>query len=97
MRAAEELVTETPILYQGIHPGTRPGAASFLSVDAPDIVVEAVKQAEDGEDLIVRSYETAGHAIARHAAVSMADTRVDGRLSPVRDQDAARRPAHPAP
>ncbi|MGI4757815.1 MAG: alpha-mannosidase [Janthinobacterium lividum] len=62
VRAAEELVTETPILYQGIHPGTRPGAASFLSVDAPDIVVEAVKQSEDGEDLIVRSYEIAGQA-----------------------------------
>ncbi len=60
VRAAEELVTETPILYQGIHPGNRPGAASFLSVDAPDIVVEAVKQSEDGDDLIVRSYETAG-------------------------------------
>jgi alpha-mannosidase len=62
VRAAEELVTETPILYQGIHGGTRPGAASFLSVDAADIVVEAVKQSEDGDDLIVRSYETAGHA-----------------------------------
>ncbi len=62
VRAAEELVTETPIMYQGIHPGTRPGAASFLSVDASDIVVEAVKQSEDGEDLIVRSYETDGHA-----------------------------------
>lgn len=62
VRAAEEFVTETPTLYQGIHPGTRPGAASFLSVDAPDIVVEAVKQSEDGEDLIVRSYETAGRA-----------------------------------
>ncbi len=60
VRTAEELVTETPILYQGIHPGTRPGAASFLSVDMPDIVVETIKQAEDGEDLIVRSYETAG-------------------------------------
>ena len=69
VRAAEELVTETPILYQGIHPGTRPGAASFLAVDAPDIVVESVKQSEDGDDLIVRSYETAGKA--SHATLDL--------------------------
>jgi len=60
VRAAEELVTETPVLYQGIHSGSRPGSASFLSVDSPDIVVEAVKQSEDGDDLIVRSFETSG-------------------------------------
>lgn len=59
-RAAEMLVTETPIVYQGIHPGARPGADSFLKVNAPDVVVEAIKEAEDGQDLIVRSYETAG-------------------------------------
>ncbi len=61
VRAAEQLVTEVPILYQGIHPGTRPGADSFLAVDAADIVVEAAKMSEDGNDLIVRSYETDGH------------------------------------
>ena len=59
-RAAEELVTETPIIYQGIHPGTRKGADSFLTTDAANVIVEAVKQSEDGEDVIVRSYETAG-------------------------------------
>lgn len=62
VRAAEELVTPVPILYQGIHPGTRPGSDSFLSVDVPDVVVEAIKQSEDGNDIIVRSYETDGHA-----------------------------------
>ena len=60
VRAAEQLVTETPVIYQGIHPGYRKGSDSFLSVDAADVVVEAIKQSEDGEDLIVRSYETAG-------------------------------------
>lgn len=60
-RAAAELVDPVPIVYQGIHPGTRPASASFLSVDTSDVIVEAVKQAEDGDDLIVRSYETDGH------------------------------------
>lgn len=59
-RAAAELVDKVPIIYQGIHPGTRRAAASFLSVDAQDVIVEVIKQSEDGSDLIVRSYETDG-------------------------------------
>jgi len=62
VRMAEELTAPVPVLYQGIHRGTRAPSASFLSVDVPDIVVSNVKQAEDGNDLIIRCYETAGHA-----------------------------------
>ena len=105
VRSAEELVTETPMLYQGIHPGTRPGAASFLSVDAPDIVVEAVKQSEDGEDLIVRSYETAGqaaHATLRFPSLNKSWTgdyhpfeiktlRIDRRSGAMREVNALER------
>jgi alpha-mannosidase len=60
VRWAEEFVTPVSVVYQGIHPGTRPLAASFLSVDVPNIVVAVVKQAEEGDDFIVRCYETAG-------------------------------------
>ena len=35
-----------------------PPAASLLSVDAADVMVETVKKAEDGDDVIVRLYET---------------------------------------
>jgi alpha-mannosidase len=62
VRLAEEFTAPVPILYQGIHPGSRPAAASFLSVDAPNVVVSAVKKAEDGDDLIVRCFETEGRA-----------------------------------
>ncbi|NIK80247.1 alpha-mannosidase [Paenibacillus castaneae] len=37
-----------------------PEAKSFLSVDHPNVMVETLKQAEDGGDLIIRLYETAG-------------------------------------
>jgi alpha-mannosidase len=40
----------------------RPSSASFLEVDASDVVVEAVKRAEDDDDLIVRLYEAHGAA-----------------------------------
>jgi alpha-mannosidase len=33
------------------------GAISFLSVDRPNVVIETIKQAEDGQGLIVRLYE----------------------------------------
>jgi alpha-mannosidase len=33
---------------------------SFIAVDNGNIVIEAVKQAEDSEDLIVRLYESSG-------------------------------------
>jgi alpha-mannosidase len=34
------------------------GKASFVSVDLPNVVIETVKKAEDGNGLIVRMYET---------------------------------------
>ncbi len=82
VRAAEELVTVSPLLYQGIHRGTRPGSASFLSVDVPNIVVEAVKQAEDGDDLIVRSYETAGRQTTATLSLSFAHKQWTGAFHP---------------
>ena len=42
------------------HAGQAPPSASFLSLDARNVIVEAVKKAEDGDDLIVRLYEAAG-------------------------------------
>ncbi|MCX8038529.1 MAG: alpha-mannosidase [Candidatus Sumerlaeia bacterium] len=66
VRRAEEFVTPVPVVYQGIHLGTRPQSDSFLAVDAPNIVVSVIKQAEEtgkadsSEDLILRCYETCG-------------------------------------
>ena len=59
-RAAEELTAPVPIIPQGIHPGSRPQTDSFLSVDAPNVVVSALKLAETDDDLIVRCFETDG-------------------------------------
>ena len=81
-RAAEELVTETPIVYQGIHPGPRKQSDSFLSVDSPAIVVEAVKQAEDNDDLIVRSYETNGRETSATLDLGFAQTKWTGTYRP---------------
>jgi alpha-mannosidase len=45
----------------GVHGGARPAAGSFVTVDAPHVVVEVVKRADDEPDaLVVRLYEAWG-------------------------------------
>lgn len=39
------------------HPGILPVEMSFVSVDSPNVIIEVVKQAEDGNGTIVRLYE----------------------------------------
>lgn len=63
-RLTENFTTPNPLVYQGIHSGSRPQSASFLSIDAPDVVVSAIKESEIGDDLILRCYETEGRAAA---------------------------------
>jgi alpha-mannosidase len=82
VHAAEEMMAPPLIIYQGIHPGTRPLTDSFLSVDAPDVVISAIKQAEDGEDTIVRMYETAGRAATAHVDLKFAKTQWTGQFRP---------------
>jgi alpha-mannosidase len=39
------------------HPGPLPYEHAFLTIDAPNIVIETVKQAEEGKDIVLRLYE----------------------------------------
>ena len=60
VRAAEEFMSPPVLIYQGIHGGTLPKSASFLAVDAQNIIVSSVKVAENNDDLIFRCVETSG-------------------------------------
>ena len=83
VRMAEELTAPVPVLYQGIHKGTRRQVASFLSVDVPDVVVSDVKQAEDGNDLIIRCYETAGRATKASLDLGLVHRHWTGEFHPL--------------
>lgn len=49
------------IAYQSTqHRGTLPSSFSFVQVDNPDLVLSAMKKAEDDNDLVVRIYEASG-------------------------------------
>ena len=82
VHAAEELVSPAAIVYQGIHPGSRPESASFLSVDSPNIIVSAVKQAEDGDDTIVRCFESTGRESKATVNLGFAKAKWSGSFHP---------------
>jgi len=83
VRLAEEFTAPVPILYQGIHPGNRLPATSFLSVDAPNVVVSVVKKAEDGDDLIIRCYETAGRKTKATLKMGLVNRNWTGTFRPL--------------
>jgi alpha-mannosidase len=83
VRLAEELTAPVPVLYQGIHPGNRPPSASFLAVDVPDVVVSVVKKAEEGDDLIIRCYETAGRPAKASLDLGLVKRRWTGTFRPL--------------
>jgi len=45
-------------------------------------VISAIKQAEDGEDTIVRMYETSGRAATAHVDLKFAKTQWTGQFRP---------------
>ena len=83
VRLAEEFTAPVPVVYQGIHPGNRPLSASFLSVDAPNVVVSVVKKGEDGDDLIIRCYETAGRPGEGNLGPGVSEAALDGNFRPL--------------
>ncbi|MFL7810477.1 MAG: alpha-mannosidase, partial [Anaerolineae bacterium] len=53
------------------HPGEWPGTASFLSCSADNVVLTALKLTEEGDDLILRGYETAGQETTAEIRLGM--------------------------
>ncbi|MBN1987341.1 MAG: alpha-mannosidase [Prolixibacteraceae bacterium] len=74
VRLAEEFMAPPISIYQGIHGGKLPKSGSFLSVDNPNIIVSAIKQAEDNDDIVIRCVETLGQATS-----ATIDLRFTGR------------------
>jgi alpha-mannosidase len=59
-RRALELNQRPTALIESFHAGTLGSRSSFASVEPDHVILGAVKQAEDGEGLVVRLAETAG-------------------------------------
>ncbi|MFZ2340425.1 MAG: glycoside hydrolase family 38 C-terminal domain-containing protein [Bacteroidales bacterium] len=81
-RKAEEFLSPPIAIYQGIHGGSMPGAGSFVSVDNENVIVSSIKQAEEGEDLIVRCVETSGKSVTATVNFSFLNRRWTGTFRP---------------
>jgi alpha-mannosidase len=58
----EAYALNVPLIVREMKPaaGPLPASRSFFQLDQPNVIIEAVKLAEDGGALIVRLYEAAG-------------------------------------
>jgi alpha-mannosidase len=81
-RITEEFISLPVAIYQGIHGGTMPKTDSFLAVDNPNVIVTAVKQAETGEDMIIRCVETSGLPAKATLDLRFADKKWTGSFRP---------------
>jgi alpha-mannosidase len=62
VRQAAELNAEPVTVLETAHAGPMPPAASFVSCDAPGVVLAVLKQAELGDALVLRAHESWGCA-----------------------------------
>ncbi|MBA2528817.1 MAG: alpha-mannosidase [Euzebyales bacterium] len=58
VRLAAALNQPPTALVESCHDGPLPAAESYLQIDAPNVVMSALKPAEDGGAVILRCYET---------------------------------------
>jgi alpha-mannosidase len=82
VRIAEEFIAPSVSIYQGIHGGKLPKSGSFLSVDKPNIIVSALKLAEDNNDIIIRCVETNGIKTSANLDLALAGTQWNGSFNP---------------
>jgi alpha-mannosidase len=73
VEAAHDLNAPMHLIREYAHKGDLPGALGFVEVTPPgQVVVTAVKQAEEGDDLVVRLYEPAGRQVKATVKVPLA-------------------------
>jgi alpha-mannosidase len=82
-QVAEEFSAPALIAYQGIHDGSMPKSGSFLSVDAPNVIVSAIKHSEIGDDLIIRCVETSGIQSTATLDMKFAKLKWTGNFRPL--------------
>ena len=71
---AQEINVRPISIIETYHKGTMPQVQSFLSANCKQVVVSAIKEAEDGDGIIIRAYELLG----QHADVEI-DVEFMGR------------------
>ena len=87
-RAARELNQGIRIVNTDVHEGKLPAQAQFVTLAQDNLILSALKQAEDGEGLIIRVYETAGQATTANISIC----ELLGAVASVQEVDLLERP-----
>ncbi len=82
IKHAAELNQKPVVLAESSHAGDLPQKDSFLSVDSENVVVEVLKNAEDGDDLILRCRETAKRATRVGIHLTKWDRKIEADFAP---------------
>lgn len=82
IRHAAELNQRPWGMLETFHEGKLPQTDSFLSVDQPNLIVSTLKKSEDGEDLIIRIYETDGISVQGKVLLPGLNRRIEAAFGP---------------
>ena len=82
VRHAAELNAHPVVVLEAMHAGSFPRFAAFVAAGPPNVIVEVIKRAEDGDDLIVRAYETFGEATTARIELPRWGRTIDTRFGP---------------
>ncbi|WP_052487001.1 alpha-mannosidase [Gordoniibacillus kamchatkensis] len=82
VKRALELNQRPTSIIETYHEGKLPQKASYISVDQDNIIVSSVKKAEEGNDLIVRCYETSKTATRATIRLPYADRVIEASFGP---------------
>jgi alpha-mannosidase len=90
IRAAYEMNYPMQAFATSVHHGELPASFSFASVDAPNVIIESVKKAEDGAGIIIRLYEA--HGIDAKASVHLGQQAVRACTASLLEEEIAEVP-----
>jgi len=82
IQTAQELNRRPTIVVETYHAGELPQKKSFLEVSTPQVVVTAVKEAEDGDGVIVRAYNTKAAAVDAEMDVLFMGKKIAASFAP---------------
>jgi alpha-mannosidase len=82
VRRAAELNAPLIPQVESFHAGPLPKRSAFICVDSAAVNVTVLKRAEDGDDLILRCYETSGTQTDARLELPRLDRVIETRLRP---------------
>jgi alpha-mannosidase len=76
-------INQKPIsVIETFHKGNQPAAQSFVEVDRKEVVISAIKEAEDQDGIILRAYETLKHQVTATIQLPFLDRSFTLNFSP---------------